>query len=182
MTLRAQATLDGTIVNTATATSAVTDPTSNNSSSLSVIVNANSNTPVLHITLVSSKVVLSWATNAVGFVLQSQIALGGTWSAVTNVPVVIGNQFFVTNAATADTAFYRLFLPPPPPTLSAAPVGGNVVVSWPANAIGFTLQAKPTLAPASVWGPVTNTPVSIGNRFYVTNPTAGLSRFYRLIK
>jgi len=139
---------------------------------------------MLHITLVGSKVVLSWATNAVGFALQSESTMGvpPAWTAVTNVPVIIGNQYFVTNAVTGNSTFYRLWMPPPPPTLSAAAVGGNLVVSWPANATGFILQAKQTLEAASVWAPVIITPVTIGNRSYVTNPLSGFSGFYRLKK
>jgi uncharacterized repeat protein (TIGR01451 family) len=184
MTLTVQATLDGTIVNTASAISSVTDPTTNNNSSISVTVNANPNAPILHITLLSSKVVLSWSTNAVGFALESEtaIAVPSAWTAVTNVPVIIGNQYFVTNTATGDSKFYRLAIPQPPPTLSAAAVDGNVVVSWPANATGFILQAKPTLATASAWSPITNTPVTVGNRSYVTNPSSGISGFYQLKK
>ncbi len=64
--------------------------------------------------------------------------------------------------------------PPPPPTLRITRTGDTVTLSWPAEATGFTLEASPTLAPAT-WTPVEG--VS-GNS--VTVPLSGQSRFFRL--
>jgi hypothetical protein len=66
-----------------------------------------------------------------------------------------------------------LFLPPP---LSITRSGGGVVVSWPANFTGFTLEGSPSLSPAS-W---TAVPGVVNNSVTIANPT-GL-RFFRLVK
>jgi hypothetical protein len=55
---------------------------------------------------------LSWSTNAVGFTLETALSLPApSWSAVTNVPVVLGNQFIVTVPATNAQQYFRLHHP-----------------------------------------------------------------------
>ena len=53
---------------------------------------------------------LSWPTTAVGFKLQSALVLTPPvpWIDSTNVPVIIGAQFTVTNANSGSNKFYRL--------------------------------------------------------------------------
>jgi hypothetical protein len=54
-------------------------------------------------------VLLAWPTNATGFVLQQNMALGSTnWATVTNAPVVVGSEEQVTLPASAAGSFYRL--------------------------------------------------------------------------
>jgi hypothetical protein len=65
-----------------------------------------------------------------------------------------------------------------PPTLSIALSQGNLLLSWPFAAAGFSLQAAPSLA--DVWTNLPNPLEIIGGQNYVTNsPDAG-SQFYRL--
>lgn len=53
--------------------------------------------------------VIAWTTNSVGFSLESNTNLvGGTWVAVTNVPVASGAQFTVTVNLSAAQQFFRL--------------------------------------------------------------------------
>jgi hypothetical protein len=59
-------------------------------------------------------------------------------------------------------------------------ISNNVVLSWPAWAGDAALQNSPTLGPSNRWSTVTNQPVVVGPRFYVTNPIVN-QRFYRLI-
>src|SRR5262249_37658188 len=61
-------------------------------------------------------VVLYWSTNSVGFALQTKpdLFITTVWTTVTNLPVVVGNQFFVTNAVVPPGNFYRLFKPSVP--------------------------------------------------------------------
>jgi hypothetical protein len=66
-----------------------------------------------------------------------------------------------------------------PPALAIALVGDAVQVSWPASATGFTLKAKSDL-PTGAWETVTQTPVVVGDRWVVTVPPSGASRFFRL--
>jgi hypothetical protein len=60
-------------------------------------------------------------------------------------------------------------------------ISNNVVLSWPAWSGDSTLQSTTNLDGASNWTSVTNEPVVVGDRFYVTNAITGPQRFYRLI-
>lgn len=55
----------------------------------------------------------------------------------------------------------------------------NVMVSWPSNYTGYTLQFTTNLAPA-LWNPVTPAPVVTGSNYIATNSVSGTNRFYRL--
>jgi alpha-tubulin suppressor-like RCC1 family protein len=69
---------------------------------------------------------------------------------------------------------------PPPPTITSITLSGaNVVVSWPTNQGGFTLQATTSLAPPTVWSTV-SAGVIVSNQYVVTNPISGPQMFYRL--
>jgi hypothetical protein len=65
--------------------------------------------PTLNISLQASTVVLSWTTNASGFTLQaaSVLATNG-WGSIGVSPVVIGDQYVVTNGLGNTNTFYRL--------------------------------------------------------------------------
>jgi hypothetical protein len=67
-----------------------------------------------------------------------------------------------------------------PVVLSIEPAGNSVVVSWTNSLSGYNLQTTPDLSIS--WTNALPAPVTIAGRFTVTNSTAGLSRFYRLIK
>lgn len=66
------------------------------------------------------------------------------------------------------------------PQLSITPAGGSVVLSWPTNATGFTLQSTTNLASPAVWTAVSPGPVVINGQNIVTNPISGTQQFYRL--
>jgi hypothetical protein len=70
---------------------------------------------------------------------------------------------------------------PAPPSLSVAKSGSNIVVSWPASAAGYGLQASDALVP-SAWTAVTNTPVPSGSDLTVTLPAGSASQYFRLKK
>lgn len=65
--------------------------------------------PTLTVRLQGTNVILAWATNAAGFVLESATALPPTnWLPAAPPPVVVDGQNVVTNRTTLDAAFYRL--------------------------------------------------------------------------
>jgi fibronectin-binding autotransporter adhesin len=71
-------------------------------------------TPQLHIhRALPAHVVLSWSTDAGDFRLESVTNLppAGSWLEVTNQRVFVGDQTYVTNAATGSVKFYRLRFP-----------------------------------------------------------------------
>jgi uncharacterized repeat protein (TIGR03803 family) len=59
------------------------------------------------------------------------------------------------------------------PQLTISPSGANVILTWPTNASGFTLQSAP-----SVTGNFTNIPAATSP---YTNPITGLQKYFRLI-
>ena len=61
--------------------------------------------------------------------------------------------------------------------MSVAQSGGNLVLSWPLAAAGFTLQSSSSLTGA--WTPVP-APQIVGSSWQVTVPKSGSAQFYRL--
>jgi hypothetical protein len=59
-----------------------------------------------------------------------------------------------------------------PPQLAIIPSGTNVIVTWPTNETGFTLQSSTNLI-SPVWS-------SVSGQFAVTNPISGSQQFFRL--
>jgi hypothetical protein len=55
---------------------------------------------------------------------------------------------------------------------------GNVTLSWPLAAAGFSVQSKPTLI--GPWTTLTNSPTLVGNNWQVTVSTTNTTRFFRL--
>ncbi len=66
-----------------------------------------------------------------------------------------------------------------PPQLAIIPSGANVLLTWPTNAGGFTLQSSTNLVSA-VWTNVSPEPVVVNGQNTVTNPISGAWKFYRL--
>ena len=68
------------------------------------------------------------------------------------------------------------------PTLANARQSGNqIILSWPTNATGFTLQSSTALSGPVVWSSGFS-PVTVGSNFVVSNTIATGTRFYRLKK
>jgi autotransporter-associated beta strand protein len=66
------------------------------------------------------------------------------------------------------------------PILSILPLGNtNVVLSWPTNVTGFTLEANTNLN-TSIWAVVSPPPVVSGTNNVVTNAVSGTQKYYRL--
>ena len=55
----------------------------------------------------------------------------------------------------------------------------NVLLSWPTNVTGFTLEANTNLN-TSIWTPVSPPPVVSGTTYVVTNAASGTQKYYRL--
>lgn len=66
--------------------------------------------PVVDITPDTTNCVVSWTTNSVGYVLQVSTSLnvGSNWVNHPGKPVVIGQQFKITNAMSGPARFFRL--------------------------------------------------------------------------
>ena len=68
------------------------------------------------------------------------------------------------------------------PYLNARPSGDELILSWPTNAAGLTLQSTFNLTPPVTWMDSINPPALIGTQFTVTNTTSDSAQFYRLRK
>ncbi len=67
-----------------------------------------------------------------------------------------------------------------PAQLTIIPSGTNVILSWPTNAVGFTLQSTTNPSAAAVWTTNSPAPVVIGGQNVIINPISGPQQFYRL--
>ena len=65
------------------------------------------------------------------------------------------------------------------PLLTLALSGANVILTWPTNLAGFTLQSTINLG-SSGWSTVSPVPVIINGQYTVANPISGAQQFYRL--
>jgi hypothetical protein len=67
-----------------------------------------------------------------------------------------------------------------PPLLTLTPYGANVILTWPTNAVGFSLQSTTNLGSPAAWSTNSPAPVVMGGQNVVTNPISGDQKFYRL--
>jgi uncharacterized repeat protein (TIGR03803 family) len=66
------------------------------------------------------------------------------------------------------------------PQLAISAVAGNVILTWPTNFTGFTLQSTTNLASSAAWTAISQAPVVVDGQNTVTNPISGAQQFYRL--
>jgi hypothetical protein len=67
-----------------------------------------------------------------------------------------------------------------PLLLNIQRTGTNVVLSWPTNAPGSTLEYAPSPGSGGEWKPVSQSPAVVNDQNVVTNPVVGAQLFYRL--
>jgi uncharacterized repeat protein (TIGR03803 family) len=79
----------------------------------------------------------------------------------------------------AGTVF-RLTIVPESPQLTIIPFGANVILTWPTDATGFTLQSTTNLGSSAVWATNSPAPVVVNGQYTVTNPITGTQQFFRL--
>ena len=69
-----------------------------------------------------------------------------------------------------------------PPTMSFSLSHPNVVITWPTNVAGYTLQSTTNIAVPAAWISVSPAPVIVNGQYTFTNTPAGGNKFYRLKK
>lgn len=69
-----------------------------------------------------------------------------------------------------------------PPRLMTTRLPGQLLLTWPVSAEDFVLESSPVLGTESLWTPLTNGVVNLGDNFGVTTPTGSDAAFYRLHK
>ena len=116
------------------------------------------------------------ATNAVGPTNSDGLGpIGGL--------LLMDNTLYGTTAEGGSAGYGTIFsiaLPVLHPQLTISAVGANVLLTWPTNAAGFTLQTSSNLSPVANWVDSTNTPSIIADHYLVTDLVANRARFYRL--
>jgi uncharacterized repeat protein (TIGR03803 family) len=75
---------------------------------------------------------------------------------------------------------FRLSLPAIMPNLTINLSGAAIVLSWPTNFAGFTLQSTTNLVAPIVWSTNSPAPTIVNGQNSVTNPISGTQNFYRL--
>jgi len=68
------------------------------------------------------------------------------------------------------------------PLLSATKANNQILVAWPTNYAGFTLQWSPDLNSPANWTNITSNPSVLGAQFVVTNAASSNAQFFRLKK
>jgi uncharacterized repeat protein (TIGR03803 family) len=102
--------------------------------------------------------------------------------------ILSGNIFYGTATAggsAGNGTVFSLSLGPATvtaPQLAVLRSGANVILTWPTNATGFTLQSATNLNPPAVWNTVSPAPAIVNGQNTVTNPIAVTQQFYRLLQ
>jgi hypothetical protein len=68
----------------------------------------------------------------------------------------------------------------PVPRLTIILSGTNVILTWPTNASGFTLESTTNLVSPAVWNTNMPSPIAVNGQNAVTNTISGGQMFYRL--
>jgi len=103
---------------------------------------------------------------------------------------VFGGRFFegridevaVYNVALTSAEIATLYAIAQPPSLNLSLVGTNVILSWPTNAIGFSLQTNGVLSTAINWNILAAPYYVSGTNYIVTNAIGTQPMFFRLAK
>ncbi len=94
-----------------------------------------------------------------------------------------GNTLYGTaenGGSLGNGTVFSITLPPVTvPQLAITLAGTNVVLTWPASRIAFTLQSTTNLLPAA-WNAVFPAPALVNGQNTVTNPISGTQQFFRL--
>jgi hypothetical protein len=100
---------------------------------------------------------------------------------IPNLSIDLSGTIVTGSAAGLIVAYAVIPAPPTPPTLSATRQGPAIVLAWPTNAAGFSLEYT-TVLPATNWVPASPPPVAANGQNVVTNLFIGDAAFYRLHK
>jgi hypothetical protein len=98
-------------------------------------------------------------------------------------------DFSEDTAGDSSAVFSPTLVSPPAPVLGVSlnPAGSgsagsnSIVLAWPTNIAGLTLQSTTNLFAPTVWTPVSITPSVVNGQNTVTNIISGTQQFFRLV-
>src|SRR5262249_5246815 len=95
--------------------------------------------------------------------------------------ILSGNTLYGTTLHGGAAGSGTIFSISLPPQLTITPVGPNVILAWPTNTTGYSLQTTSNLL-SPAW--TTNLPVPslVNEQYVVTNAISGTPQFFRLIQ
>ena len=99
------------------------------------------------------------------------------------ITTVSGNTLYGTAAyggSSGSGTVFSLSLPVPP-QLAIIPVVGSVILTWPTDFTGYTLQSSTNLGSSAVWTTNLPSPVVVNGQNAVTNPIFGAQEYFRLM-
>jgi uncharacterized repeat protein (TIGR03803 family) len=121
----------------------------------------------------ASGTVFSLCTNGTDFTTL-YTGIGG------NDLVLVENTLYGTTPIGGMHDYGTVFSLSLPPRLTVTAAGPNVVVTWPTNFAGYTLQATTNLGASALWTTNLPAPVVIDGQNTVTNPISAMQQFFRL--
>lgn len=133
--------------------------------------------------------VFAVSPDGTGFITLHSFATGSSLPNPTNSEgmqplaglIVLGNTLYGTTSLGGSAGYGTVFSLslPSPPQLAINRSAENVVLTWPTNATGLTLQSATNLT-SHVWTTVSPAPVIVNGRNTVTNSISGTQQFFRL--
>jgi len=105
----------------------------------------------------------------------SVLAWGNNESGQTTTPIDL-------SAASIAAGYSHSLAIVTPVSLQMARSENNLILSWPASAVGFILQSTTNPTDKNLWTPVTTLPVIVDSQNTVTDAISSGAKFYRLKK
>jgi uncharacterized delta-60 repeat protein/uncharacterized repeat protein (TIGR01451 family) len=100
--------------------------------------------------------------------------VGGTITNTATCSSGVTDPFKLNNTASVKTDVQAV-------VLNVAQVGGSLVFTWSADAVGYYVESSPGMTPPVIWTPVTSPPpIQNGNQMILTLPIGAGTSFYRL--
>jgi uncharacterized repeat protein (TIGR03803 family) len=121
-------------------------------------------------------------TDGTGFASVYNFAAGTTNATGTgpNGLILSGNTLYGTTVKGGSAGNGSVFSLSVSPRLSVSLSGANIILTWPTNATGFTLQSSPSLGVSAAWGTDLNPPVVVNGQNTATITKSGTPVFFRL--
>jgi hypothetical protein len=132
--------------------------------------------------------VAAWGNNSWGQVTGTPTAPEPSpieWYGSVASPITLGGRVLSAVTAIAAGGYHTVALlgtAPLRPSLQIQSNGNQVILSWAANATGFTLQSTLDLVTPVTWTDYSSPYALIGTRFMLTNSAPDAARYFRLLE